>query len=278
MLGRRVEGKLMVAAAGVAAVATAAVSPVSTGTACAQLDTRQAPNGGCFLAGTLVLMSDGSARPIEELVPGDSTAGGTVRATVQVHCHAAAPVYSYRGVTVTGNHAVLDSTSGRFLPVSSAAGFALVPLSDLPFGGSVAGTPYSDVVFDLITSEHRIFVYVKQTSVRGTDAAEETDTTTVVEFADYTSEDAQSGSGRHLMQLNDEAQSRPTPGIVARVATGAVDVHVRSSRPPLQVPILAGTTTLVLWLVCLQLRLSTAPDDHFVCAQVGQPAGLSATS
>jgi len=38
-------------------------------------------------------MADGTARPIEELVPGDSAAGGTVRATLQVHYRAAAQLY-----------------------------------------------------------------------------------------------------------------------------------------------------------------------------------------
>ena len=184
---------------------------------------------GCFLAGTLVIMSDGSARPIEELVPGDATAGGTVRATVQVHYQAAAQLYSYKGVTVTGNQAVLDSTAGCFVRVSAAKTATVVALSDLPFGGSVAGTPYSDVVFDLITSDHRIFIYAKHASADGMG----TDEAAVVEFADYAFEEGQASSGDQLAQLNEDP--RATPAIVGRIATGEANVHVRTSRPPPQV-------------------------------------------
>ena len=181
-------------------------------------------------------MADGTARPIEELVPGDSAAGGTVRATLQVHYRAAAQLYSYKGVTVTGNHAVLDRAAGRFVRVSAAQGASVVDDSDLSFGGSVAGTPYSDIVFDLITSKHRIYVYTKS----GPGA-------TVVEFADYEEVDeAHDGSGgggdRRLALLNNDAQrhqGRP-PAVVAQVLTGDVGVRVRSSRPPAQVGQPAG--------------------------------------
>ena len=182
-------------------------------------------------------MSDGSARPIEELVPGDATAGGTVRATVQVHYQAAAQLYSYKGVTVTGNQAVLDSTAGRFVRVSAAKSATVVALSDLPCGGSVAGTPYSDVVFDLITSEHRIFVYTKHDSADGTDMGE----AAVVEFADYVFEDGQASSGHQLAQLNEDP--RASPAIVARIAAGTTKVHVRTSRPP---PLVNTSSTLLV--------------------------------
>ena len=172
-------------------------------------------------------------------MPGDATAGGTVRATLQVHYHAAAQLYSYKGVTVTGNQAVLDSASGRFVRVSAAESATVVALSDLPFGGSVAGTPYSDVVFDLITSEHRIFIYARQ------DSAEEMDTNAgeaaVVEFADYLYEEGQASSGHQLAQLNEDR--RATPAVVARIAAGEAKVRVRISRPPPQVRAPASSTS-----------------------------------
>ena len=64
--------------------------------------------GGCFAPGTLVLMGDmRSTTKIEELRPGDVTAGGTVKAAMQFDKSLCAPMYKLHGVSVTGDHAVL---------------------------------------------------------------------------------------------------------------------------------------------------------------------------
>lgn len=76
-------------------------------------------NGGgggesCFAAGTLVLMSDGTRRPVEEVRVGDELAeGGTVLATGRF---LASDLYLLRGVLVSGSHLVLDG--GVWSPVS----------------------------------------------------------------------------------------------------------------------------------------------------------------
>ena len=201
---------------------------------------------GCFLGGTLVLMADGSARSIEELVPGDSTAGGTVRATLQVHYHAAAQLYNYRGVIVTGTQAVLDHTTGRFVRVSAAIGAAVVPLSELSFGGSVAGTPYSDVVFDLVTSAHRIYTCTHSNATK----PGETAIVHVLEFADYEEvdpEDLEDASQRRLAALHASQEKRTPPAAVLRAMSGeaGTEVRVHPTRPPPMVGQTAGLSEII---------------------------------
>lgn len=74
----------------------------------------------CFDYNTLVQMSDGSAKKIGEIVAGDETAYGVVRQTfirrfdqsrtMEADFQASynGGLYNYRGVLVTGNHAVRD--------------------------------------------------------------------------------------------------------------------------------------------------------------------------
>jgi hypothetical protein len=155
-------------------------------------------------------MADGSARPIEDLVPGDATAGGTIKAALQFHYRASAQLYTYQGVTVTGDHAVAEP-GGRFVRVCRAVGAMAVPDSDLAFGGSVGGTPTSDVLYDIITTDHRIFVFAQCSgpSVAGR----------VVEFADYVEADEglDEERERRLALLNvSQSASRPLPAVVTR--------------------------------------------------------------
>lgn len=68
----------------------------------------------CFAAGTVILMSDGTQRPVEEVRIGDELAeGGTVLATGRF---LASDLYLLRGVLVSGSHLVLDR--GVWSPVS----------------------------------------------------------------------------------------------------------------------------------------------------------------
>ena len=69
---------------------------------------RQAAGGGCFVAGTLIQMEDGTEKPIEEIQIGDKTAvGGKVYAVYKAAW--TRPVYNYRGILVTGEHPVLEN-------------------------------------------------------------------------------------------------------------------------------------------------------------------------
>ena len=64
------------------------------------------PGGGCFPAGTPIDMGDGSTKPVELVGIGDLTRGGIVTATMQFM--AQKQMFEYRGVTVSGCHAIRD--------------------------------------------------------------------------------------------------------------------------------------------------------------------------
>jgi len=112
--------------------------------------------GSCFPEGTQIVLEDGSTAPIENLRIGSRILdGGVVQATMQF---AGEPLYLVDGVAVAGDHTVFDSDSERWLKVRD-------------FGtASELETP--DVLFDLITENHRIVVQSPSTS-------------TNVLFADY---------------------------------------------------------------------------------------------
>ena len=130
--------------------------------------------GGCFAAGTQVLMEDGSTVAIEELRAGDDTAGGRISATLQFDRASAAPLYTFKGVTVTGDHAVLqgeafvrvrDADGAVRLPSKPQIGAAdptRFPALNCPesFGKPgcrlIAGAPKPAVIYDVISSAHRI--------------------------------------------------------------------------------------------------------------------------
>jgi Ca2+-binding EF-hand superfamily protein len=99
--------------------------------------------GGCFAAGTRVVLRDGSARAIERIVVGEKLAGNSVAvATLRFDAAAAAPLFEVRGVRVTADHAVL--TDGRFVRAREAAGATRAPAAA------------DGLVYDLITTDHRI--------------------------------------------------------------------------------------------------------------------------
>jgi len=96
----------------------------------------------CFGPDTPVTMADGSAKPIQAVLPGDMTQGGKVKAIMKF-ATLGARMYSYKGVVVAGGHKVLEN--GAFVAVRNS--FFGVALNE-----TVA------TVFDLTTSAHRIYV------------------------------------------------------------------------------------------------------------------------
>ena len=74
---------------------------------------------GCFAPGTAVLMADGSARAIEKLKIGDLTAGGRVTAVMQYE--PSSPLYEYKGVLVSGSHAVFEDNKWKRVHEASKA-------------------------------------------------------------------------------------------------------------------------------------------------------------
>ena len=99
--------------------------------------------GGCFAAGTRVVLRDGKTKAIERVVVGEALAGGSVAvATLRFDAAAAAPLFEVRGVRVTADHAVL--LDGRFVRARDAPGACFAPAAA------------DGLVYDLITTDHRI--------------------------------------------------------------------------------------------------------------------------
>ena len=99
--------------------------------------------GGCFAAGTRVVLCDGTTKAIERVVVGDALAEGSVTvATLRFDAAAAAPLFEVRGVRVTADHAVL--MGDRFVRARDAAGATRAPAAA------------DGLVYDLITTDHRI--------------------------------------------------------------------------------------------------------------------------
>jgi hypothetical protein len=63
--------------------------------------------GSCFAKGTLIQMQDGTAKPVEDVQIGDQTRGGRVTGVMAFAGDDDA--YDYRGVTVSGSHAVFEN-------------------------------------------------------------------------------------------------------------------------------------------------------------------------
>ena len=96
--------------------------------------------GGCFVGSTLVFMADGSEKPINTIVLNDVLLGGGKVIGV-VSYGGPFELYDYKGIKVTGSHAVQEH--GEFVRVEdSKLGFKL---------GEVA-----PAVFNLITEKHLI--------------------------------------------------------------------------------------------------------------------------
>jgi len=96
----------------------------------------------CFVAGTPVLMADGSTTPVEDLQIGDAIyAGGDV---LGVGVILAGNICRYKGVGVEGGHAVFED--GRWLRVKNSTHAAPVPVA-----GAVR-------VYPVVTANHLICV------------------------------------------------------------------------------------------------------------------------
>jgi hypothetical protein len=73
-----------------------------------QAEAQKGAGGGCFPKGTLIDMADGSKKSIERVSVGDRVdSGGVVTKTIEGTA-SGAEWYDYKGVIVTGDHAVFD--------------------------------------------------------------------------------------------------------------------------------------------------------------------------
>ena len=94
----------------------------------------------CFAMDTLIEMLDGRKVPIFILEIGDRTKGGEVVKTSKGYAEEGS-IYNYRGVIVTGSHAVLEN--GRWVRVEDSSDAIQIPGSSL--------------VYSVATDKHRIY-------------------------------------------------------------------------------------------------------------------------
>lgn len=94
----------------------------------------------CYGRGTLVMLADTSMKPIEEVVLGDNLMLGG-RVTARGEALMTEDMFTYRGVVVSGSHAVFED--GRFLRVRD---------SDL--AQPIEVPPQGIVVYPLVTERH----------------------------------------------------------------------------------------------------------------------------
>ena len=104
-------------------------------------------NGSCFEYNTLVLMSDGSTKKIGEISAGEETAYGIVHQTFirrydqaragtrDFHAAYRGGLFRYRGILVTGNHAVRDGAG--WMMVADAEATVPVSMEDAVHIGNV---------------------------------------------------------------------------------------------------------------------------------------------
>lgn len=95
----------------------------------------------CFDGLTPIEMKDGTFKPICEVDLDDETRGGTVE-SIRVSKVSDGSMFNYKGVLVTGYHAVKE-------------GDRWVRIKDSLFGEAIPG---DETVFSIATSEHRVFV------------------------------------------------------------------------------------------------------------------------
>ena len=94
---------------------------------------------GCFIKGTMIEMADGTEKEISLIKLNEYTKGGRVDSTMQfLH----QTIYDYKGVKVSGTHWVNEE--GQFIEVENSKYGIL--------------TDQIELVYSLITSEHRIFI------------------------------------------------------------------------------------------------------------------------
>lgn len=103
---------------------------------------RAASGGGCFVAGTLIQMEDGTEKPIEDIQIGDKTAvGGKVYAVYKAAW--TRPVYNYGGILVTGEHPVLENGVWKRVEDSESAYISKIQPT---------------MVYDFSNDKHRILI------------------------------------------------------------------------------------------------------------------------
>lgn len=102
----------------------------------------RAAGGGCFPAGTLIMMEDDTEKKIEDIELGDSTMGGKVTKLMK---GSAKDVlwYDYKGVIVTGGHAVFEDHEWKRIYESKKG-----QLIDLDV----------DLLFNFSTDDHEIWI------------------------------------------------------------------------------------------------------------------------
>jgi hypothetical protein len=98
-----------------------------------------AGGGGCFHPHTMIIMIDGTEKQIKDIEIGDHTLGGVVEA---VQKYKKCKLLNYLGVLVTGNHAVYESY--KWIRVGESE--------------KTTYTEIESIVYNLSTSEHKIFV------------------------------------------------------------------------------------------------------------------------
>ena len=95
--------------------------------------------GGCFIAGTMVEMEDGTEKAVETIDVGEKTRGGTVHACLKFDPN---PIWDYKGVKVSPTQNVLED--GQMISVGKSK------------HGIPTGT--SEIVYNFITSKYRVFI------------------------------------------------------------------------------------------------------------------------
>lgn len=100
--------------------------------------------GGCFAPGTLILLENGDQKKIEDIVIGDFVyGGGEVYAVYATKWEG--NVYDYNGVLVTGEHAVHDKNTDKWMRVRDTMGVR-------------ASKVRPTVVYDFSNMNHRIVI------------------------------------------------------------------------------------------------------------------------
>ena len=95
--------------------------------------------GGCFIAGTMVEMADGTEKAVETIDVGEETRGGTVHACMKFDPN---PIWDYKGVKVSPTQNVVED--GQMISVGKSK-------HGIPTGTSA-------IVYNFLTSKYRVFI------------------------------------------------------------------------------------------------------------------------
>lgn len=131
---------------------------VATAVAAAMVSELFAP-GACFKPGTLIVLADGTIKPIEQLIVGEALYcddSNNDRHAVGVHHFwSTSPMYDLWGIHVTGDHLV-PAIDGQLIPVSEHPEARLAPLTGLDMLRYTAAGNRASEVWCLTTSDRRI--------------------------------------------------------------------------------------------------------------------------